>query len=135
MKFSENYRKKLNAYFNNLTFKLVNSFIRIIKTHTQNFFLFFCIIALACGKKLPPEPAGNPTQSDSKAESTRRSGESTGTKRVLGSQPAEEGEWPWTVRLLHSRSPDLYCGGAILNKRFILTNARCFGKKNFISKP
>ena len=113
----------------------MNSFIRISKARKRFFFLSFCITALACGKKLPPEPAGNPTQGDSKAESTRRSGESTGTKRVLGGQPVKEGEWPWTVRLLHSRSPNIYCGGAILNRRFILTNARCFGKKNFISKP
>ena len=45
------------------------------------------------------------------------------TKRMLGGEESNPGQWPWVVDLV-SVNP---CTGAILTPTFILTAANCFG--------
>lgn len=42
--------------------------------------------------------------------------------RIVGGQPADKDEWPWMAALLIGRK---FCGGVLINDRFILTAAHC----------
>lgn len=45
--------------------------------------------------------------------------------RIVGGSEAEDGQFPYQVTIRDKVSREHYCGGAILNNRFILTAAHC----------
>lgn len=51
-----------------------------------------------------------------------------GSKRIVGGERSDPGEWPWQVLLNYTEEEDSYCGGAILSKHFVLTASHCFRK-------
>lgn len=48
------------------------------------------------------------------------------TDFVVGGSPAEEGSWPWQVRLLDDFDPNTgFCGGSLIDEEWVLTAAHC----------
>ncbi|XP_077986726.1 low-density lipoprotein receptor-related protein 5-like [Glandiceps talaboti] len=47
------------------------------------------------------------------------------TGRVYGGRESKQGEWPWMVLLNSTAVPYLYCGGTLLNHRWVITAAHC----------
>ncbi|CAB4025741.1 mannan-binding lectin serine protease 1-like, partial [Paramuricea clavata] len=45
--------------------------------------------------------------------------------RIVGGKIANEGSWPWAVRILIGDKHA--CGGTLINQEFVLTAAHCFG--------
>merc|ERR1719184_149565 len=43
--------------------------------------------------------------------------------RIVGGQEVDTNEWPWQVALLYGNSQ--FCGGSLINDRYILTAAHC----------
>nr|CAD7431459.1 unnamed protein product [Timema monikensis] len=66
-----------------------------------------------------------PTVKPTSSTSNRGCGVSSlqGT-RIVGGQPADPMEWPWTVALLRNKV-DQYCGGVLITDRHVLTAAHC----------
>jgi len=58
-------------------------------------------------------------------------GQSFGTRRIIGGEPAEPGEFPWQVGLIRTpssrvnESPVLTCGGALISTHSVLTACHC----------
>lgn len=52
-------------------------------------------------------------------------------KRIIGGEKAEQHSHPWLVRLAKTdkskggKHPTTFCGGTILNRKYILTAAHC----------
>jgi len=66
------------------------------------------------------------------ANETCGEGSRTRTGRIVGGSDSKLGQWPWmTAMYLNKRSPfsasggEFWCGGALINRRFILTAAHC----------
>nr|CAD7259731.1 unnamed protein product [Timema shepardi] len=70
-------------------------------------------------------PTIRPTIKPTSSTSNRGCGVSSlqGT-RIVGGQPADPMEWPWTVALLRNKV-DQYCGGVLITDRHVLTAAHC----------
>lgn len=69
-------------------------------------------------KPLPEEPeCGRNTKSISKITSV---------------QNAKASDWPWMAVLLETKNYMNFCGGVLLNRRFVLTAAHCFRKYIYI---
>jgi secreted trypsin-like serine protease len=50
----------------------------------------------------------------------------TDTEMIVGGKPAEEGKYPWQVRLYSSMDDQIgFCGGSIIDKQWILTAGHC----------
>ncbi|KAF5892451.1 serine protease 27-like, partial [Clarias magur] len=48
---------------------------------------------------------------------------------ILGGQNVSEGDWPWQVTLQRSgKHRGHFCGGSLINKKWVLTAAHCFAK-------
>lgn len=45
--------------------------------------------------------------------------------RIVGGRPARANQFPYQALIRH-RNGDVFCGGAIIGNRFILTSANCF---------
>jgi trypsin len=45
--------------------------------------------------------------------------------KVIGGQPAEEGQYPWLVSLAYSADGAAFCGGSVIAEDIILTAAHC----------
>lgn len=50
-------------------------------------------------------------------------GEINENQRIVGGKPTLENEFPWMVRLSYFNR--FYCGGMLLNDRYVLTAAHC----------
>jgi len=51
-------------------------------------------------------------------------------RRIIGGRPARKGEFPYQVALRQPGS-NMFCGGSIIDKEWVLTAAHCFwGKKD-----
>ena len=49
-------------------------------------------------------------------------------KRIVGGKPIKEpGKWPWIATLWYNKTH--YCGGSIIDKKWIVTTAHCFNGK------
>jgi len=66
------------------------------------------------------------------ANETCGEGSRTRTGRIVGGSDSKLGQWPWmTAMYLNKRSSfsagggEFWCGGALINRRFILTAAHC----------
>ncbi len=47
---------------------------------------------------------------------------------VVGGKDAISGEWPWQIAMaLKSTPKELMCGGALINKQWVVTASHCFG--------
>ena len=52
------------------------------------------------------------------------------TRRIVGGQRALPGEWPWQAGLIVKNTTRIYCGGALINKEWIVTGAHCVTYRN-----
>lgn len=52
------------------------------------------------------------------------------TRRIVGGQRALPGEWPWQAGLMVKNTTQIYCGGALINKEWIVTGAHCVTYRN-----
>lgn len=48
----------------------------------------------------------------------------------MGGQRALPGEWPWQAGLMVKNTTRIYCGGALINKEWIVTGAHCVTYRN-----
>ncbi|KAL7646387.1 UNVERIFIED_CONTAM: hypothetical protein RMT77_003300 [Armadillidium vulgare] len=44
--------------------------------------------------------------------------------KIFGGEVAEESEFPWNAAFIHHN--DIFCGGSIINEKYVLTAAHCF---------
>lgn len=49
----------------------------------------------------------------------------TGIERIIGGEDAKRSEFPWMTALVAAGTRKPYCGGSLINDRFILTAAHC----------
>ncbi|XP_069702856.1 trypsin-1-like [Periplaneta americana] len=67
-------------------------------------------------KPRPPPPVESP-------QCTCSCGERNDGSRIVGGKPAEMNEFPWMARLSYFNR--FYCGGMLINDRYVLTAAHC----------
>ena len=46
--------------------------------------------------------------------------------RIIGGQTAYKGEWPWQAALVHTSNSEIFCGGTLIKRQWVLTAAHCF---------
>src|SRR5947209_6100986 len=49
--------------------------------------------------------------------------------RVVNGESATKSEFPWLVALVEAKTRQPFCGGSVINDRFILTAGHCFKRK------
>ncbi|XP_055378916.1 venom protease [Condylostylus longicornis] len=48
--------------------------------------------------------------------------------RIIGGRPAEPEEWPWIAAIIRRGFPYVFCGGALISDKHVLTAAHCTNK-------
>lgn len=48
-----------------------------------------------------------------------------GNDRIVGGETAQKREFPWQTAIVKTGSRKPFCGGSLINNRFILTAAHC----------
>nr|XP_056720269.1 serine protease 27-like [Euleptes europaea] len=56
-------------------------------------------------------------------------GQKGSSTRIVGGQPASDGEWPWQVSILYSSKH--VCGGSLIAEQWVLTAAHCMTKLDY----
>jgi len=46
--------------------------------------------------------------------------------RIVGGRKAPTGSWPWMASILYKDIPARFCGGALINEKWVVTAAHCF---------
>ena len=54
-----------------------------------------------------------------------------GNDRIVGGEKAEKNEFPWLVALVMKGTRIPFCGGSLINSRYILTAAHCMLDENY----
>lgn len=52
-------------------------------------------------------------------------GKANRVSRIVGGSETDVNEYPWQVALVSTRSSSVFCGGTLINDRFVLTAAHC----------
>lgn len=50
--------------------------------------------------------------------------------RIIGGSPVRHNKYPWIAQLITGRIPKLFCGGALINDRYVATAAHCVQNMN-----
>uniref|UniRef100_A0A8D8RT84 Serine proteinase stubble n=1 Tax=Cacopsylla melanoneura TaxID=428564 RepID=A0A8D8RT84_9HEMI len=98
---------------------------RSISTVSQLAQGFAKVVDQAQPRKLPGEPVDNKILAPPLFESNicGRNGKQAG--RINQGKPSEANDWPWTVALKRPYERDNFCGGVLINERWVLTAAHC----------
>ncbi|XP_066297658.1 mannan-binding lectin serine protease 1-like isoform X1 [Branchiostoma lanceolatum] len=55
--------------------------------------------------------------------------------RIVGGGPSKKGAWPWQALVIHQGAPRIrkpFCGGALVDEKWILTAAHCVGENDIL---
>jgi len=83
-----------------------------------------CTIQCDDGSGSSPSPAPTPAPADCTCGLANRA------QRIVGGVETEVNEYPWQAGLVNKNSGFIWCGGSLVNSRYVLTAAHCTkGKK------
>jgi len=54
-----------------------------------------------------------------------QSSDNSDTEKIVGGQPAAQGQYPWMAAMVNKGQQTNFCGGSIISNSYILTAAHC----------